>query len=58
MTEYRLYTIEKSGRAAGPQIVISCIDEDDALIQAHKQFDGRAMEIWRNDRKFTFVPAD
>jgi hypothetical protein len=55
---YRFYQVDKAGQIQGPPKVISCEDDDVALLQARQLVDGYAIEIWDGDRKVAFIPAD
>ena len=50
MPVYRLYTIRKDGRTAGPPVVIECPDDQAAVQEANKVLDGHAIEVWENAR--------
>lgn len=56
MQDYRLYFLDQCGHIGGV-VEMACVDDEAAaeLAQAHN--DGRAMELWRRDRKIVTFPG-
>ena len=50
MPEYRIYTLEKDNRIAGPPDEIDCADDQAAVQEAKKVLDGHAIEVWEKAR--------
>jgi len=55
---YRIYKIDRKGRVNGPPQIVRCEDDDEALIEARKYVDGQGIEIWCDDKRVGFIPAD
>jgi hypothetical protein len=56
--EYRIYVLDREGRASGPPQVVQCEDDDAALIEARKYMAGNAVEIWKDNKRVGLIPAD
>jgi hypothetical protein len=55
---YRLYKIDRNDEVDGPPQVITCDDDDAALIEARNYVDRHAIEVWRDDKRIGLIPAD
>jgi len=55
---YRLYKLDQNGHVNGPPQILTCEDDDAALIEARKYVDGHAIEIWLEDRRVGLIPRD
>jgi len=58
LLEYRFYKLDRNDRVDGPPQVVKCADDDAALIEARNYVDGRAIEIWRGNKRVGLIPAD
>lgn len=58
MIEYRVYQLDRDGRIEGPAEILHAEDDDAALIKAQRYLKDRALEIWADDRRVAFIPAD
>lgn len=56
MRQYRVYLIDKAGHVAGPPQIISCEDDEAAVVKAKQYVDGVAVEIWDEGRRVTVLP--
>jgi hypothetical protein len=50
MPEYRIFTLTKERRIAGPMEVVDCASDKDAIEEAKILTDGHDMEIWQGNR--------
>jgi len=55
---YRFYKINRNDHVDGPPHVLECEDDGAALVEARKYVDGRAIEIWRDNKRVGLIPAD
>ena len=58
MPDYRLYRLGKDGHIQGPPEVVTCEDDDAALLKAQRYVSSCAIEIWANARRVGFIPSD
>ena len=59
MPEYRFYELEHSNRVAGPPTELECASDHEAIAEAKKLLDGRALEVWQGARVVTRLqPSD
>jgi hypothetical protein len=54
---YRLYRLDRDNRLNGPPQIFECEDDDAALIEARRYFEGHAIEIWRDDKRVGLIPG-
>jgi hypothetical protein len=57
MQGYRLYFLDGAGHITAA-IVIECDDDETAISRCSDHSDGRAMELWLQDRRVRSFPAD
>jgi hypothetical protein len=53
---YRAYVLNDQGHFM-KVFELFCRDDEDAIEQARRLADGRAMEVWELHRKVAFIPA-
>lgn len=58
MLDYRFYKLDRAGRAIGQPRIVRCEDDDAALIEAQKDVDGHAIEVWRDSKRVGLLPGD
>jgi hypothetical protein len=56
MPDFRLYFLDKRDRIVEARD-LECEDDDDAIRAVETQRDGRAMELWRRDRRIRVFPT-
>ena len=56
MLDFRLYYLDKRDRIVEARD-LECMDDDDAIRAVEAQRDGRAMELWRRDRRIRIFPT-
>jgi hypothetical protein len=49
MPEYRIYIVGKDGHTSGPPTLIDYPDDQEAVFEARRVRDGRAIEVWKGD---------
>ena len=57
MGDYRVYTLDGSGKTTGPPYVVRCEDDDAALILAQRLADDHTREIWEGARRVATISA-
>jgi hypothetical protein len=50
MQTYRLYFINAEGKITEPPKVVECQTDEEALVEAQKYLDGKAVEVWKGAR--------
>ena len=55
MGDYRVYKLDKSGKATGPPYIVQCEDDDAALVLARRLADGQIREIWEGARRVATI---
>jgi hypothetical protein len=56
LPDFRLYYLDKRDRIVEAR-ELECMDDDDAIRAVEAQRDGRAMELWRRDRRIRIFPT-
>jgi len=57
MAEYRAYTVGGDGHFIGFEAFV-CADDSEAIAQAKRLIDGRAVELWNGPRFVIKLEAD
>ena len=55
VVDFRLYFLGRGGRIVEAR-ELECEDDDAAIMAVEGQRDGRAMELWRRDRRIRSFP--
>ena len=53
MPEYRLYTLLRGDKIAGPATQVECSSDEEAISQAKKFINGLDIEVWQDARLIT-----
>ena len=53
MPEYRLYTLLRGDKIAGPATKVECSSDEEAISQAKKFINGLDIEVWQDARLIT-----
>ncbi|MBV8682881.1 MAG: hypothetical protein JO111_08415 [Caulobacteraceae bacterium] len=56
MPDFRLYFLGRGGRIVEARD-LECEDDEAAILAVEGQRDGRAMELWRRDRRVRSFPT-
>ena len=51
--EYRLYTLLRGDKIAGPATQVECSSDEEAISQAEKFINGLDIEVWQDARLIT-----
>jgi hypothetical protein len=55
MPDYRIYEINKEGHISGPPAIRDCPDDETAVQEAKRLFDGKDIEVWRGAQRLAFL---
>jgi len=58
MSEYRFYSIRRSGHVAGPPITYEAPRDVDAVKEAQRLLNGHDIEIWQGARVVAYLVPD
>ena len=58
MADYRIYKLDKDGRIVGPPEIVTCENDEAALVIAQQYVDGLAIELWADARRVALIPSE